>query len=92
MMSLLVRHNLIIIVISRGGILHLPELGYSVPVKSGDAIGIRANEQLHRFEADAADPGASQVVLTTWTDEPTMTNAVELKDFHQIEAGNLDLK
>ena len=62
------------------GILHLPEFGNSIPLKSGDGIRILANEQLHKFEMDA-DDRTSQIVLAIRIDEPNLSKTVEHENF-----------
>lgn len=57
-------------------------------MKSGDAVGLLAGQQLHRLEADPDDTQASQVVLTIWTDHPTSTKIDEHKNIYQVEVSS----
>ena len=40
--------------LGKAATLHLPELGYSIPVLPGDVIGLLAHKYLQKLEPDAA--------------------------------------
>lgn len=51
-------------ILGKGGILDLPELGYKIEVEEGDVIGLLAGQQLHRLIAARS----GSYVITIWTD------------------------
>ena len=61
------------VVLGVGGTLKLPETGYEIIMKPGDAAVFLASQQLHTLTVDSADPDAVQTVLTFWTDRNTVT-------------------
>jgi hypothetical protein len=59
--------------------LHLPELGYVIPMKPGDVAGVLAGQLVHTLipetgpQPNADDPPTTStpVVIACWTDGPT---------------------
>jgi hypothetical protein len=76
-----------ILVLSTGGLLKLPETGYQLYVRPGDVVFFLANQQLHKLEVDSKTPNAVQTVFTLWTDRLAMQSAKPSKynDFYTVE-------
>jgi hypothetical protein len=59
--------------------LHLPELGYVIPMKPGDVAGVLAGQLVHTLipeiapesKADIHPTKSNPVVIACWTDGPT---------------------
>jgi hypothetical protein len=59
--------------------LHLPELGYVIPMKPGDVAGVLAGQLVHtlipetapKSKADMPPAKTTPVVIACWTDGPT---------------------
>jgi hypothetical protein len=76
----------VILVLKTKGTLHLPETGYKMEVKVGDAVCFLANQQLHRLDVDQELPGSEQLVFTLWTDKNAMQQAhpSQFEDFYDV--------
>jgi hypothetical protein len=83
------RHYSIIIILGRGGILHLPQLGFGLHLKPGDVVCFLASQQLHRLEADPDGPFnpplPEQQVITIWTDRQTSDKIVQTAEEKRYE-------
>jgi hypothetical protein len=83
-----------ILVLSTPGWLLLPEVGYRIQVKPGDVVALQASQQLHKLELDSANPNATQLVFTLWTDhlsnKDANPNGSSSEDFYVVNPGEGD--
>ncbi|EIW71662.1 hypothetical protein TREMEDRAFT_71222 [Tremella mesenterica DSM 1558] len=74
----------VITVLGRAALLHLPQLGYTLRIKPGDAVGFLAEQQLHKLELDKSDTSEGpQIVFTCWTDRFTSESSSQYKSFYR---------
>ena len=63
-----------IVVLKTGGTLYLPEVGYQIQVKVGDAVSFLASEQFHKLDVEE---DGEQRVYTLWTDRSSRKKAMD---------------
>lgn len=80
------QHYSIVTCLGLGGILHLPETGYSLHVRPGDVLGFLANQQYHKFQSHMTGSAVEQVVLTIWTDSQTNRKSKARNDHREYRS------